>query len=66
MIHFKSGDRKLFRVARHLRYNGAVLDFIGQDADSWFVAHYGYAFAPQLPHVLEQLGVQLPNRRNVN
>lgn len=63
IIHFKSGEELRYPIARHLRYKGAVIDFISQDAESQLVSHYGYGFAQRLPEVLDQLGVHLPTEK---
>jgi hypothetical protein len=60
VIHFKSGDDQRYRIARYLRREGAVIDYVGQGDDSNFVRHYGYSFAEQLPDILQRLGAPLP------
>ncbi len=60
IIHFKTGNEQRYLVARHLRYRGAVIAFIGQRRNSGIIAHYGYALAEDLPDTLDRLGVHLP------
>jgi len=63
LIHFKSGEELRYPIARHLRYKGAVIDFVNQDTASRVVSHYGYAFAQRLPEVLDRLGAHLPTEK---
>lgn len=64
VIRLRAGEQRRYRIGRFLRHEGAVVDFIGQDPRSPFVAHYGYAFVKQLPDVLERIGAALPSERH--
>lgn len=60
VIRLKSGEDRRYRVGRRLKQEGAVIDFISQDPNSRFVGHYGYAWSKDLPHVLDHIGLPLP------
>jgi hypothetical protein len=66
VIRLKSGEERRYRVGRMLKQEGAVIDFISQDPNSQFVAHYGYAWAKRLPQALDSIGVPLSNEASQN
>jgi hypothetical protein len=66
VIRLKSGEERRYRVGRMLKQEGAVIDFISQDPNSQFVAHYGYTWAKRLPQALDSIGVPLSNEASQN
>lgn len=61
VVTFDDGRTVSFRVGRHLKHDGAVVEFSRAGRGSRI--HYGYAFCPQLPATLDELGVSLPTER---
>jgi len=63
-IRLRSGHEIRYRVGRLLKHEGAIIEFIGQDPESRFTGHFGYAFAGRLPEILDSIGTPLPRAGN--
>jgi hypothetical protein len=59
VVHLKSGERRRYQVGRMNTQEGAIIEFIDQEANPYFVSHYGYGWSAHLPQALEQGGIHL-------
>jgi hypothetical protein len=60
IVHLKSGEERRYRIGRMNKQEGAIVDFISQNASLDIISHHGYALSSGLPQALDQVGVQLP------